>query len=270
MKNSLLPNWFVVGLLWVVLDDDNYSYHDGHQKLLVGVGASSTTQWPRLTSASSDASRLGKTMMTAAFVSSSRTTRSRRRYLESNRESLPSAWVIGQTLCMVSNKDNNEDDLVPEQDKQEEGAELAQQFYTFQKTQQDRDTPSPSSAPVKKFTGASPQPRLSFSSSSSSLFDDADNNSPLSREREREFNLVGTFERTLPIQAGIVALSLAFVLYVGLTGGIPSGSMEDGLMDEYNYYDAYEYNYQDRLSEAAPAAREEVDENYRQKPGVWL
>jgi hypothetical protein len=33
---------------------------------------------------------------------------------------------------------------------------------------------------------------------------------------EREYNLAGIFERTLPFQAGFIALALAFVVYVSL------------------------------------------------------
>ncbi len=76
------------------------------------------------------------------------------------------------------------------------------------------DTNSPPS-PTRKFTGASPS-LFSESTSSSS--------SNLEREQEREFNLVGNFERTLGIQAAILFASIVFVASVGLSGGISDGS----------------------------------------------
>jgi hypothetical protein len=66
----------------------------------------------------------------------------------------------------------------------------------------------------RKFTGSlfadsnpPPSRRESSSSSSSTNYD---------RMMEREFNLAGIFERTLPFQAGFIALALAFVVYVSL------------------------------------------------------
>jgi hypothetical protein len=65
----------------------------------------------------------------------------------------------------------------------------------------------------RKFTGSlfadsnPPASRRDSSSSSSSNYD---------RMMEREYNLAGIFERTLPFQAGFIALALAFVVYVSL------------------------------------------------------
>ena len=41
---------------------------------------------------------------------------------------------------------------------------------------------------------------------------------------EREFNLAGRFERTLPLQAGLLLAALVFSISVGFTGGITDGS----------------------------------------------
>jgi hypothetical protein len=41
---------------------------------------------------------------------------------------------------------------------------------------------------------------------------------------EREMNLASRFEQTLPVQALLLALAIAFVAYVGLSGGITDGS----------------------------------------------
>mmetsp|Transcript_10327 Transcript_10327/g.21845 ORF Transcript_10327/g.21845 Transcript_10327/m.21845 type:complete len:294 (+) Transcript_10327:275-1156(+) len=70
----------------------------------------------------------------------------------------------------------------------------------------------------------------SSSSSSSSLFSNTNNEQQsstsynLMREREREFELAGNFERTFGIQAALLLASLAFVVSVGLMGGITDGS----------------------------------------------
>mmetsp|Transcript_13378 Transcript_13378/g.20199 ORF Transcript_13378/g.20199 Transcript_13378/m.20199 type:complete len:162 (+) Transcript_13378:2-487(+) len=81
------------------------------------------------------------------------------------------------------------------------------------------------SQPIRKFTGGG-----SSSSSSSSLFSNTNNEQQsstsynLMREREREFELAGNFERTFGIQAALLLASLAFVVSVGLMGGITDGS----------------------------------------------
>jgi hypothetical protein len=65
----------------------------------------------------------------------------------------------------------------------------------------------------RKFTGSlfadsnPPTPASRRETSSSSNYD---------RMMEREYNLAGIFERTLPFQAGFIALALAFVVYVSL------------------------------------------------------
>lgn len=41
---------------------------------------------------------------------------------------------------------------------------------------------------------------------------------------EREMNLASRFEQTLPVQALLLAMAIAFVAYVGLSGGITDGS----------------------------------------------
>lgn len=73
--------------------------------------------------------------------------------------------------------------------------------------------------------------------------------SNLEREEEREFNLVGNFERTLGIQAAILFASIVFVASVGLTGGISDGSDRYfGGMDEIDDT-AIEYSRTDDAAE---------------------
>lgn len=141
---------------------------------------------------------------------------------------------LSQNTFVKASSDSNKDDDVPSN----EGQELAGQFYEQLKkrekengdsetrisrlskrqdnTQQEEDFDIDSNAPfpVRKFTGSSP-----------SLFSEQTSSSPnFEREREREFNLVGNFERTLGIQAAILFASIVFVATVGLTGGISDGS----------------------------------------------
>lgn len=94
---------------------------------------------------------------------------------------------------------------LPRQENSPSGASSEDDFII------DTDAPRP---PIRKFTGASPSLFSEQTASSSNL----------QREREREFNLVGNFERSLGIQAAILFVSIIFVASVGFTGGITDGS----------------------------------------------
>lgn len=78
--------------------------------------------------------------------------------------------------------------------------------------------------PIQRFTGGASTQRFTGSSSPSVFSEQSSASSNLEREREREFNLAGNFERTFGIQAAILLASLAFVVSVGLSGGITDGS----------------------------------------------
>jgi len=100
--------------------------------------------------------------------------------------------------------------------------------------------------PTRRFTGASPL----FSGERSPA------SSNLQREREREFNLAGNFERTLGIQAAILLASILFVLSVGLSGGITDGSdrnfggaddLGDTIIERFRTDDAAEAEAQTRV-----------------------
>jgi hypothetical protein len=65
-----------------------------------------------------------------------------------------------------------------------------------------------------------------FTGRSSRLFDSEATTNDTARKipYEREMNLASRFEQTLPVQALLLALAIAFVAYVGLSGGITDGS----------------------------------------------
>ena len=147
-----------------------------------------------------------------------------------------------------------------------EGQELADQFYEQLKkreTQQsdDKNASLPVSSPLQQpgipsaddFTidTNTPQPIRKFTGTSPSLFSEKTSlsSSNLEREEEREYNLVGNFERTLGIQAAILFASIVFVASVGLTGGISDGSDRYfGGMDEIDDT-AIEYSRTDDAAE---------------------
>ncbi|KAL7563141.1 hypothetical protein ACA910_012321 [Epithemia clementina (nom. ined.)] len=149
-----------------------------------------------------------------------------------------------------------------------EGEELARKFYEFQNNEQareqqqqqqgeplsdNRNNEDPEMKISNKTAGAQrPVAKLDdslikFTGRQQSLFSEpapttrtrtGGGGTPLSRERQGEFNLASTFERTLPIQAGVLAFCLAFVLYVGFTGGITSGGVNgmDDVVDDNSFY----------------------------------
>ena len=139
------------------------------------------------------------------------------------------------TFSRLSSSNNNEGDYGSFSDDDREGR-LAAQFYDQLKKRKLTSASSQNEniisvddlytvdsnkndqrPPVRKFTGASP----------SSLFSNEPTTSPsnnLQREREREYNLAGRFERTFGIQVAILLLSLVGVISVGLSGGITDGS----------------------------------------------
>ena len=140
------------------------------------------------------------------------------------------------TFSRLSSSNNNEGDYGSFSDDDREGR-LAAQFYDQLKKRKLTSASSQNEniisvddlytvdsnkndqrPPVRKFTGAS---------NPSSLFSNEQTTSPsnnLQREREREYNLAGRFERTFGIQVAILLLSLVGVISVGLSGGITDGS----------------------------------------------
>jgi len=110
--------------------------------------------------------------------------------------------------------------------------------------------------PIRKFTGASSSPSLFTQPQSPSYGNRDQSSSPssnLTREREREFQLAGNFERTIGIQAVLLAASFAFFLSVGLSGGITDGSDRYfGGDDEVDEIYAYAERYR-RTDDAAEA-----------------
>ena len=165
---------------------------------------------------------------------------------------VPSVTILYET----PSDDTNEDDA------NEGGQELARQFYKFQKQQQQGQQSNPpqpraiieEDGSIVSYTAKNPQPQQSssaqedttepikFTGQGSPLFgttntNNLSTNNALDREREREFNLAGNFERTLPLQVAVLVASFALVIYVGVTGGITDGS------DRGNYY----YEEDDRI-----------------------
>ena len=157
-------------------------------------------------------------------------------------------WPCGGRSTVVLNLQTN-DENSDDQPSSLEGKDLARKFYEFQKGQEATQEPIKSQPTGDSTTSdgttttnanvrpgqrqdASDVRPIKFTGQQRSLFSEPETrtSSRLSREQGRKFNLAGTFERTLPIQAGVVALSLAFVLYIGFTGGITSGI---GGIDEY-------------------------------------
>ena len=134
------------------------------------------------------------------------------------------------TFSRLSSSNNNEGDYGSFSDDDREG-KLAAQFYDQLKKRKLTSASSQNEniisvddlytvdsnkndqrPPVRKFTGAS---------NPSSLFSNEQTTSPsnnLQREREREYNLAGRFERTFGIQVAILLLSLVGVISVGLSG----------------------------------------------------
>lgn len=103
-------------------------------------------------------------------------------------------------------------------------------------------------------------------------FSDERSSSNLQREREREFNLAGNFERTIGIQAVILIASLLFVTLIGFTGGITDGSdrnfggvddLGDTMIEGFRTDDATEVETQtDDIAEASVRGST--------KKSVWL
>jgi hypothetical protein len=160
-----------------------------------------------------------------------------------------------------------------------EGQELADQFFEQLKKrenhQSDEDNvprPKSSSAPpmqpntpsAEDFTmDTKTPPKRKFTGASPSLFSErTSSSSNLESEQEREFNLVGNFERTLGIQAAILFASIVFVASVGFTGGISDGSDRYfGGLDEIDDT-AIEYSRTDDAAEAM--VRQSTQES------IWL
>eukprot|EP00529_Nitzschia_sp_RCC80_P028612 CAMPEP_0113501750 /NCGR_PEP_ID=MMETSP0014_2-20120614/33137_1 /TAXON_ID=2857 /ORGANISM="Nitzschia sp." /LENGTH=265 /DNA_ID=CAMNT_0000396391 /DNA_START=105 /DNA_END=899 /DNA_ORIENTATION=- /assembly_acc=CAM_ASM_000159 len=165
------------------------------------------------------------------------------------------------TFWSLSSKSRLFDDDGSAEEDEAGGDEMAKEFYrqlrereqrsgqqNFQEV--DEDSSSPSTNKKIKFTGRptspSPPPPSGGNRSSSRFFGGQNiNNGPAStstsssnenryvggRQRiiEQEFNLVGLASsgRAIGFQAGLIALTLVFYIYVGLSGGIHSYS-DDG------------------------------------------
>lgn len=145
------------------------------------------------------------------------------------------------------------DDDAPSAD----GGELAGQFYdqlrkraadansvgeTFGVSTDDDRLSTESQRPTRRDVAASRQDSSSedelfsvnsrgtnrrFTGASSSLFSEERQSSYTSNleiERQREFDLAGTFERSIKLQAVVLLVALVYMAYVGLSGGITDGS----------------------------------------------
>ena len=88
------------------------------------------------------------------------------------------------------------------------------------------------------------------------------------RMREQEFNLAGRFQNTLPIQAFIVAVSIIFVGYVGLTGGITHGS--ERLFDDEVEILGGGYSLDDFRSEIDNNSSPSIEIIRQADESVWL
>lgn len=122
--------------------------------------------------------------------------------------------------------------LGAEQDRDNEGQELANEFYDLVRERKldtsasqtsDDSREAPPKQYFKKFTGSPPTTPVA----SGSLFSQTPETDAIRREREREFGLAGRFEQTLPLQAGILLIFAVLVTWVGLSGGITDGSERD-------------------------------------------
>ena len=167
-----------------------------------------------------------------------------------------------------------------EQDTDEEGEALAKEFFR-QARNNENETAGRQQQPdiqenAKKFTGKSTEAGTGINRRrpmENSLFEpsrrsdttgESNSVSNLQREREREFNLSSIFQRTLPIQAAFLFLSLAFVLYVGFSGGITDGS-DRSYDDEMDVDIEYLNSIRTDDSSFAP-----TPETNAAKSSVWL
>lgn len=163
-------------------------------------------------------------------------------------------------------KDGEEEDApqAPEPD-------LTSQFYKEVRKRGGTQEKTREAAPPARATDPSKEPptMMPFSTTSSSLFSQPSNRTRPPRssnyyvDRQREFQLASIFERTLPFQAAALAVALAFVIYVGASGGINSGESRGFVDDEFDDT-TMEYLQQIRSDDAA--------NSQGQAPvgGVWL
>ena len=150
--------------------------------------------------------------------------------------------------------DNSED---------EGGKLLVEQFARELKRRQSSSTTSESTETYEIEKSPQPKPIRKFTGASSPLFSSNDRNSQQSniqREREREFNLAGRFERTFPIQAAILLASAIFISLVGLSGGITDGS------------DRYFYGDDDLIEDAVVEQLERIrtDDSAEVRGSTWI
>ena len=122
---------------------------------------------------------------------------------------------------------------VGDDNSEDEGGNLLAEKFALEikRRQSSSRTSSPETYEIDE--SSQPKPIRKFTGASSPLFTNNGNSqqSNVQREREREFNLAGRFERTFPIQAAILLASAIFISIVGLSGGITDGS------DRYFYGD---------------------------------
>jgi len=124
-------------------------------------------------------------------------------------------------ICQRAAQGGDGDNLLDGSDDGD-GKDLAKEFYKQvqqrnSNNENDETTDSGTTLSRNKLTGSS----LLFSSSEE---EQEQSPSVKAQEYEREFNLAGIFERTFPLQVGLVAAALLFVVFVGVTGGITDGS----------------------------------------------
>ncbi|KAL7548979.1 hypothetical protein ACHAWF_012249 [Thalassiosira exigua] len=126
----------------------------------------------------------------------------------------PTIWRYRRVLnCPLNRNDDTDASLTQRFSSNKESEERDADEEIFPD-----DATEITSPPIRKFTGASYSPSL-FSQPQEESF-----STNLQREKEREFNLAGNFERTLPLQAGVLLASFGFILSVGISGGITDGS----------------------------------------------
>lgn len=164
-------------------------------------------------------------------------------------------------LASTKNNDRSKnDDDTPYFSSDDEfvrGQELADQFYDYQLKSERAAEAASSSSPnisdktpeiyetnatppplrlARKFTGTASPPSSLFANNNQQS--DSAPSTNIQREREREFDLAGRFERTFGIQVAILVASIIFALSVGLSGGITDGSDRDFNGDDYLIEDA--------------------------------
>lgn len=107
----------------------------------------------------------------------------------------------------------------------EESSKQTQEPQEPQQSQQ-QQTPYYETKQKPAIVSKTPVPSSRLSSGSSVLFslDDDDTSSSSDKKYQNELKLAGRFEKTLGLQAVLVALAWVLVIVIGITGGITDGS----------------------------------------------